>query len=62
MPSGHSELPVTAKFDKLIGSKKYVGDILLRFVHSPFEDNIEKNKTSNQSHNDDKVRIHYYNV
>lgn len=57
MTSGHSELPATAKFDKLIGSKKFVGDILLRFVHSPFEDDIKKNKKRHQSYDDDKVMI-----
>lgn len=42
--SGHSEFPATAKFNKLIGSKKYVGDILLKFKHSPHE-NVKEKKT-----------------
>ena len=32
--SGATELPATAKVEKILTSRKFVGDILLRFVHT----------------------------
>jgi hypothetical protein len=47
LSSGKNELPVTAKIDKLIGSKRYVGDIMLRFLHTSYsEDVVDMNTPS----------------
>lgn len=47
--SGHSELPATAKMNKLLWTKRYVGDIMLQFKHKPI-DIKQKKKKRKDSH------------